>query len=72
MRQEKKYTIFYSCDYTPKLLTYISCGFDAFQRDADALLDSGKWRIYHAEGHLLFPGSDAIETLAFFARTSMS
>ena len=56
----------------PKLLTYISCGFDAFQRDADALLDSGKWRIYHAEGHLLFPGSDAIETLAFFARTSMS
>ena len=49
----------------PKLLIYVSCGFDAFQRDCTALLNS-KWNLDHAEGHLLFPGSDAIETLAFF------
>ena len=52
---------------TPELLVYVSCGFDAFQRDCGALLQS-RWRLDHAEGHLLFPGSDAIETLAFFTR----
>ena len=48
------------------MLVYVSCGFDAFQRDCAALLESGKWKLEFAEGHLLFPGSDAIETLAFF------
>ena len=52
----------------PKLIVYVSCGFDAFQRDCDAMLESGKWKLDHAEGHLLFPGSDAIETLAYFVR----
>jgi tRNA/tmRNA/rRNA uracil-C5-methylase (TrmA/RlmC/RlmD family) len=50
---------------SPLLLVYVSCGFDAFQRDCNALLNS-KWRLDHAEGHLLFPGSDAIETLSIF------
>ena len=27
------------------------------------------WNLIHAEGHVLFPGSDAIETLAIFTRT---
>ncbi|KAL7453033.1 hypothetical protein ACHAWC_004738 [Mediolabrus comicus] len=49
-----------------KLLVYVSCGFQAFQRDCDALLESGRWKVESAEGHVLFPGSDAIETLAFF------
>lgn len=49
-----------------KLLVYVSCGFQAFQRDCDALLESGRWGLEFAEGHVLFPGSDAIETLAFF------
>ena len=52
----------------PQLVVYVSCGFDAFQRDCDALLGSGRYELEHAEGHLLFPGSDAIETLAFFLR----
>jgi 23S rRNA (uracil1939-C5)-methyltransferase len=52
-----------------KLLIYVSCGFDAFTKDCDLLLQSGKWKLDQAEGHLLFPGSDAIETLAFFRRT---
>ena len=49
-----------------KLMVYVSCGFQAFQRDCDALMKSGKWKVEFAEGYLLFPGSDAIETLAFF------
>jgi tRNA/tmRNA/rRNA uracil-C5-methylase (TrmA/RlmC/RlmD family) len=53
----------------PKLLVYVSCGFDAFMRDCDALVNSGKWKLDKAEGHLLFPGADAIETLAFFRTT---
>lgn len=52
----------------PKLLVYVSCGFDAFIRDSEMLLNSGKWTIDKAEGHVLFPGADAIETLAFFKR----
>ena len=51
-------------------LVYVSCGFDAFRRDYRALVEhSGVWKLDRAEGHILFPGSDAIETLAFFTRT---
>ncbi|GKY93105.1 hypothetical protein MPSEU_000278700 [Mayamaea pseudoterrestris] len=52
----------------PRLLVYVSCGFDAFVRDYQALVRDGQWKCTHAEGHILFPGSDAIETLAFFRR----
>eukprot|EP00934_Nitzschia_sp_Nitz4_P009045 Nitzschia sp. Nitz4//scaffold154_size52827//25428//26873//NITZ4_006777-RA/size52827-processed-gene-0.74-mRNA-1//1//CDS//3329537311//9035//frame0 len=48
-------------------LIYVSCGFDAFCRDFEALHQAG-WKLDHAEGHILFPGSDAIETLAFLVR----
>ena len=51
----------------PSLLVYVSCGFDAFERDCRTLTSSG-WLLEQAEGHVLFPGSDAIETLAFFVR----
>jgi tRNA/tmRNA/rRNA uracil-C5-methylase (TrmA/RlmC/RlmD family) len=51
-----------------KTLIYVSCGFDAFTRDFQNLTTKGKWRLEHAEGHVLFPGSDAIETLAIFQR----
>lgn len=52
---------------TVKRLIYVSCGFDALKRDAVALLDSG-WKLLHAEGFVLFPGSDHLETLAVFTR----
>ena len=55
-------------DEGPKMIIYVSCGFDAFRNDSRTLIDSGLWRLVHAEGHLLFPGSDAIETLAVFSR----
>ena len=49
-------------------LIYVSCGFDAFCNDYEQLTTVGKWKLQHAEGHILFPGSDAIETLAFFTK----
>lgn len=55
-------------DTSVKSLVYVSCGFDAFCRDFESLTTSGGWQLDHAEGHVLFPGSDAIETLAFFTR----
>lgn len=58
------------CHHQQQGLVYVSCGFDAFRRDYRALVEhSGKWQLDRAEGHILFPGSDAIETLAFFTRT---
>jgi 23S rRNA (uracil1939-C5)-methyltransferase len=53
-----------------KILVYVSCGFAAFRRDYQGLVDSGRWILEYAEGHVLFPGSDAIETLAFFTQTT--
>lgn len=50
-----------------KRLVYLSCGFDALRRDADALL-AGGWRVSAAEGFLFFPGTDTIETLVVFDR----
>ena len=50
------------------LLVYVSCGFDAFRRDCAKLLQSKCWKLRKAEGHILFPGADHIETLAFFER----
>lgn len=52
---------------TMKRLVYVSCGFKAFMSNCDQLLLSG-WSLIHAEGHVLFPGSDHIETLAIFDR----
>jgi tRNA/tmRNA/rRNA uracil-C5-methylase (TrmA/RlmC/RlmD family) len=52
----------------PSRLIYVSCGFDAFRRDFSNLTVTGQWKLDHAEGHVLFPGSDAIETLVFFTR----
>lgn len=51
-----------------KTLIYVSCGFAAFTRDFEVLTSKGNWKLKHVEGHVLFPGSDAIETLAFFSR----
>ena len=47
-------------------IVYVSCGFKAFQSNTLELLGSSRWRLVHAEGHILFPGADHIETLAVF------
>lgn len=53
---------------TAKMLVYLSCGFPAFVRDCDTLLESGAWKLHHAEAFLFFPGTDSIETLAIFIK----
>ena len=54
----------------PRRLVYVSCGFKAFQRDQARLTGpgGGGWSLIHAEGHILFPGADHIETVAIFDR----
>lgn len=54
----------------PGTLIYVSCGFSAFRRDCEALIKQkgSSWNLAHAEGHILFPGSDHIEILAVFRR----
>ena len=49
-------------------LLYLSCGYNALERDCLALLGSGRWALAAARGFLFFPGADAIETLAVFDR----
>jgi tRNA/tmRNA/rRNA uracil-C5-methylase (TrmA/RlmC/RlmD family) len=51
-------------------LVYVSCGFRALMRDCERLTSpaGGGWRIQHAEGHVLFPGADHLETLVVFVR----
>eukprot|EP00933_Yihiella_yeosuensis_P052332 TRINITY_DN5035_c3_g1_i1.p1 TRINITY_DN5035_c3_g1~~TRINITY_DN5035_c3_g1_i1.p1 ORF type:complete len:463 (+),score=95.03 TRINITY_DN5035_c3_g1_i1:132-1391(+) len=56
-----------SKDAKLKRLIYVSCGFPAFCRDADALLSAG-WKATHGEGFVLFPGADHLETLCVFDR----
>jgi 23S rRNA (uracil1939-C5)-methyltransferase len=55
---------------TIKRLIYVSCGFKAFQDNARQLTRTGKWVISFAEGHILFPGADHVETLAIFDRVT--
>lgn len=50
------------------LIIYVSCGFAAFKRDCGKFLKTKKWRLKRAEGHILFPGADHVETLAIFER----
>lgn len=51
-------------------LIYVSCGFKAFTNDYMRIVSTGMWTLVHAEGHVLFPGADHIETLAIFDRVS--
>ena len=50
-----------------KRLIYISCGFEALERDSRELLSNG-WKITSADGYVMFPGSNHIETVAVFDR----
>ena len=52
-----------------RTLVYVSCGFPALTRDADALLAAG-WRVRGgaATAHVLFLGANHIETVVCFER----
>lgn len=55
-----------SCS-TIQQLIYISCGWESFQSDCDALLAAG-WTIETTSGYWFFPGSNQIETLAILKK----
>lgn len=50
-------------------LIYVSCGFEAFQRDSRRLI-GGQWHLKACHGFVLFPGSNHLELLAVFERNS--
>ena len=53
-----------------KRIIYVSCGFEALESDTRSLLESGLWRIKSADGFVLFPGSDHVETVVIFDRVA--
>jgi hypothetical protein len=53
-------------------LVYLSCGFVSFQRDVEALLAGGAWRLETLRGFEFFPGTNSIESLAVFRRVCSS
>jgi len=61
--------MYYASMKSIRQLIYVSCGFEALKRDAKALIEAG-WKVTHAEGFVLFPGSDHLETLAVFERST--
>lgn len=48
-------------------LIYVSCGYEAFQRDSRRLV-TGQWHLAACHGFVLFPGSNHLEILAVFER----
>jgi hypothetical protein len=53
-------------------LVYLSCGFASFQRDVEALLAGGAWRLETLRGFEFFPGTNSIESLAVLRRVLSS
>ncbi len=52
---------------TLKQFIYISCGWNSFKRDCEALIEAG-WTLKNVNGYVFFPGSDHIEILADFRK----
>lgn len=52
----------------PARLISLSCGLDAFLREADELLGSGRYRLSELEAFALFPFTAHLETLGVFER----
>lgn len=51
----------------PARLVYVSCGLDAFLREASGWLDAGALALESLEAYALFPYTEHVETLAVFA-----
>lgn len=48
-------------------ILYVSCHFESFVRDAEMLINAG-WVLKVGRGYLMFPGTNHVETTAFFER----
>lgn len=55
------------CERKPRQLIYVSCGIDAFERDADALVSAG-YALTRVRAAALFPFTEHVELLAEFVR----
>ncbi|XP_002961857.2 uncharacterized protein LOC9629655 [Selaginella moellendorffii] len=53
-------------DVWPEQLIYVSCGWDSFKQDCEALEENGHWHLANAHAYNFFPGTDSIEILAVF------
>lgn len=52
-----------------RTLIYVGSGFDALARDLDQMLTSSSgWKLESATGHVLFPGSNHVETVVVMRR----
>ena len=56
------------CARPPAQLVWLSCGLDAFSRQAEALLARSPLRLRALTAYALFPFTEHVETLAHFAR----
>lgn len=52
----------------PGTLLYVSCGWQAFKLDHDALIEGNAWYLDTAHAFNFFPGTNSIEVLAVFKR----
>jgi 23S rRNA (uracil1939-C5)-methyltransferase len=58
------------CATPPRLLVSVSCGLDAFEREARALVSTGRVALRELVAFDLFPHTHHVETLARFERRS--
>ena len=56
------------CATPPSRVIYLSCGLDAFVRDANLILDAGKLQLRALSAYAFIRHSDHVETLAVFDR----
>lgn len=56
--------------HPPASLVYVSCGLDAFVREAQEILESGAMQLAEVIAVALFPHTEHVETMARFVRTS--
>lgn len=50
------------------MIVYLSCGYNALERDTQVMLKSGAWRVDYVKAFWFFPFTDSIETLVVFRR----
>eukprot|EP00884_Botryococcus_braunii_P006112 jgi/Botrbrau1/15501/Bobra.43_2s0118.1 len=49
-------------------IVYLSCGYEALERDTRALVASGAWKVDFAKAFWFFPFTNSLETLVVFRR----
>jgi len=60
----------YLREFPPQRFVYVSCGLEAFLRDAARLTSSGRLRLGELTAFNLFPFTEHVETVAIFERES--